>query len=102
MRVLIKQRSEKAKASNLRYQQSQTPQTTKSVNTAKINSSKQSYFDSLTSWRKKLNAQSTQVSRQYGKVLSEQPKMSDFGLENSNFTEEEKGTLSSEFRVVTN
>ncbi len=101
MRVLIKQRSEKAKASNLRYQQSQTPQTIKSVDKAKINSSKQSYFDSLTSWRKKLNAQSTQVSGQYGKVLSEQPKMSDFGLENSNFTKEEKATLSSEFRVVT-
>ena len=101
MNLLVKQRNEQAVASNVRFQQSiQTP-TSKKVDTAKINSSKQSYFDSLNSWRKKLNAQSTQTSGQYGKVLSEQPKMSDFGLENSNFTKDEKATLLSDFRVVT-
>ncbi len=91
--VYRKQRQEKLKKEQIQYNQEQE-QNIRSQNAREgIASAKQNYFKSLENHRVKLNSQATQVNGQFGEVLKQQPKMSDFALVESDFTNDEKVRL---------
>lgn len=93
LQMYRKQRQEKLKKEQIQYNQEQE-QNIRSQNAREaIGSAKQNYFKSLENHRVKLNSQATQVNGKFGEVLAQQPKMSDFALVESDFTNDEKVRL---------
>lgn len=93
--VYRKQRQEQLQKEQVKFQQQQDEMLRSQSARAGIASAKQNYFNSLQSWKTKLNSESTQASGKFGEVLKSQPKMSDFALVESDFTDAEKERIKS-------
>lgn len=60
---------------------------------------KQRFLGDLSSWKKELNDPQTQFTGNFGKVRESKPKLKDYGLEFSDFTERERISLNRDYNI---